>query len=108
MQIRNAMQCNTPSVKPLNKHYRMPDIAVPPLHDIIVLVRAQCLQAAVASSNLGVLSIDTTESRSLAVGKLVHGCLGDVEALGSMVDSEDVDGLSVVGDAVACSALVCI
>jgi hypothetical protein len=65
----------------------------------------QCLQSAVAGSNLGVLSIDTSQSHSLAVGKLVHGCLGKVKTLSSIVDGENVDGLSIVGDAVACSTL---
>jgi hypothetical protein len=85
-------------MKPINKHYSM--------LVIILLMEAQCLQSAVAGSNLGVLRINTSKSGSLAVGKLIHGCLSKVETLGSMVDSENIDGLSVVGDAVACSALV--
>ena len=68
--------------------------------------RAQCLQSAVAGSNLSVLSVNASQSRSLPVGKLVHGCLGEVEALSSVIDGENVDGFSVVGNTVACSALV--
>ena len=66
--------------------------------------KSRSLQSAVAKSNLGVLSIDAAELRSLAVGQVIHGALGQVEASGA-VDGEDVDGLAVVGDAVAGTAL---
>lgn len=67
--------------------------------------KALHLEAAVAVSNLGILSINTAKSRRLAVGEFVHSCLGEVEAIGGVVDSQHVDGLAVVGDAVASSAL---
>lgn len=64
------------------------------------------LETAVADSNLSVLSVDAAKGNSLVVGKLIHCALGEVEAVGSVVHSKDVDGLSVVGDAVAGTALV--
>jgi hypothetical protein len=54
---------------------------------------------------LSVLGIDATESRSLAVREVVHGRLGEVEAVAGVVDSENVDGLAVVGHTVAGTAL---
>lgn|SRR5690348_4368976 len=62
-------------------------------------------EATVASSNLSVLGINATKLGSLAVGKLVHGGLGEVETSGSVVNSQNVDGLAVVCDAVAGTAL---
>lgn len=63
------------------------------------------LETAHVDANLSVLSIDATEGSSLAVGELVHGSLGEVEASAGVVNGEDVDGLAVVGDAVAGTAL---
>ncbi len=63
------------------------------------------LKATVASSNLGILSIDTAESSRLAVGQLIHSPLGKVEAVGGVVNSQNVDCLAVVCDAVASAAL---
>ena len=67
---------------------------------------AHCLETAVADSDLSVLSVDATKGSSLVVGELIHCALGEVEAVGGVVHSKDVDGLSVVGDAVAGTALV--
>jgi hypothetical protein len=63
------------------------------------------LEATVAGSYLGVLSINATELSSLAVGELVHGGLGEVETSCSVVNSQNVDSLAVVCDAVAGTAL---
>ena len=63
------------------------------------------LQSAVASCDLGVLCLNATESLSLAVGEIVHGGLGDVETVASVVDSKNIDSLAVVCDAIAGSAL---
>lgn len=63
------------------------------------------LKTAVADSDLLVLSIDAAEGSSLAVSELVHGSLGNVETSASVVDSKDVDGLAVVGETVAGTAL---
>lgn len=63
------------------------------------------LQAAVAESDLGRLGLNAAELGSLAVGKVVHSGGGKVEATGSSVDAEDVDGLAVVGQGVALAAV---
>jgi hypothetical protein len=63
------------------------------------------LETTVAGGYLSVLRIDATKLSSLAVGKLVHGGLGEVETSGSVVNGQDVDGLAVVCDAVAGTAL---
>jgi hypothetical protein len=63
------------------------------------------LQATVADGNLSILCLDTTKSLSLAVCEVVHGRLGKVEAITSVVNSENVNGLAVVGDTVAGTAL---
>lgn len=55
--------------------------------------------------DLGDGGIDTAESVGLIVGELVHSALGQVEASAGVVNSEDVDGLAVVGDGVALAAL---
>lgn len=62
-------------------------------------------KAAVADSDLGVLRLDATKSRSLSVGEIIHCGLGEVEAVVGMVDSKNVHRLAVVCDAVACTAL---
>lgn len=41
--------------------------------------------------------LDAAEGDGLAVGQLVHGVEGDVEAAAGVVDGEHVDGLAVVG-----------
>lgn len=63
------------------------------------------LEAAVAVSHLRVLSIDASKLGSLAVGKVIHCSLGKVEAIGSVVDGQDVDSLAIVSDSVAGTAL---
>jgi hypothetical protein len=63
------------------------------------------LEATVAGSHLCVLSIDASKLSSLAVGKIVHSGLGEVESSSGVVDGQDVDSLSVVCDSVACAAL---
>lgn len=63
------------------------------------------LQAAVAGRHLHVLRIDATKLLSLVVGQGIHGALCEVEARCGVVDGEHVDGLAVVGDAVAGAAL---
>lgn len=62
-------------------------------------------EATVAGGNLGILSIDATKLRSLVVCELVHGGLGEVEASSGVIDGQNVDGLAVVGDSVAGTAL---
>lgn len=54
---------------------------------------------------MSILSLNPAELRSLAVCEVVHSPLCEVEAIVCMVDSQDVDGLAVVCDAIACSAL---
>jgi hypothetical protein len=63
------------------------------------------LQAAVADSDLSILCLDATKSLSLAVCEVIHGRLGKVEAIASVVNGKNVDGLAVVGDTVAGTAL---
>jgi hypothetical protein len=67
--------------------------------------RNSSLQSAVAGSDLSVLGIDATESLSLAVREVVHGRLGEVKTVTSVVDSENIDSLAVVGHTVASTAL---
>jgi hypothetical protein len=51
------------------------------------------------------LRLDAAKRLSLTVGEVVHGRLGKVEAVGGVVDSEDVDGLAIVCDTIAGPAL---
>ena len=67
--------------------------------------RRKRLKTAHVDADLSVLGVDATEGSSLAVGELVHGRLSEVEASAGVVNGEDVDGLAVVGDAVAGTAL---
>lgn len=62
-------------------------------------------QAAVGGSDLDSGGLNTAEGSSLAVGQLVHGGLGDVEAGGGVVDGQDVDGAATVAQLPASSAL---
>jgi hypothetical protein len=71
----------------------------------IVMYDVHDLKTAVADSNLLVGGINTAKGSSLAVGELVHSSLGNVEASTGVVHSKDVDGLAVVGKAVAGTAL---
>lgn len=64
------------------------------------------LKTALAAVNLGVGSIDVAEGDSLTAGEGVQGTLTKVEAGASMVYSKDVDAVAVVGQAVACTALL--
>lgn len=47
---------------------------------------------------MGGCSIDTTKLDSLAVSECVHGGERNVEARGSMVNSQNVDALALVGE----------
>jgi hypothetical protein len=67
--------------------------------------RTRPLKTAVADSNLGVLSLNATKGLSLTVGEVIHGRLGEVEAVAGVVDSKNVYSLAVVGDTVAGTAL---
>lgn len=62
-------------------------------------------QSAVLAGDPRRLGVDPAELDSLPTGELVHGLLGDVEALGGVVDGEDVDLLALVLEAVADAAL---
>lgn len=62
-------------------------------------------QTAVRSSDLDGGGLNAAEGGSLAVGQLVHGGLGEVEAGGGVVDGEDVDGAPAVAQLPASSAL---
>lgn len=62
-------------------------------------------QAAVGGSRLDDGGLNTAEGSGLAVGQLVHGGLGDVEAGGGVVDGQDVDGAATVAQLPASSAL---
>lgn len=66
---------------------------------------SQHSQAALADGDLDGGGVDTAKSRGLAVGQLVHGRLGEVEAAGGVVDGEDVDGPAGVGELPAGAAL---
>ncbi|OIC46606.1 hypothetical protein A7M48_18845 [Acinetobacter baumannii] len=66
------------------------------------------LETAHVDTDLSVLSVDAAEGFSLVVGELVHGTLGEVEASAGAVDGEDVDGVAVVSDAVAGTALLAV
>ena len=85
-----------------SKHYRML-VIFPIIH--IFLFLARNLKTAVAAVDLSVLGINAAESGSLAVGKLVHGSLGNVEASAGVVHGKDVDAVAVVGEAEALTAL---
>lgn len=63
------------------------------------------LQSTVAGGDLSILCLNATKSLSLAVGELVHGCLGKVEAIAGVVNSKNVHGLAIVCDTVAGTAL---
>jgi hypothetical protein len=63
------------------------------------------LKTAVADSNLGILSLDATESLSLAVREVVHRRLREVETIASVVNSKNIDGLAIVSNTVAGTAL---
>lgn len=63
------------------------------------------LQSTLVDSNLGILRVDAAKISGLVVGQIVHGGLGQVEAVVGVVNGQDVDGLAVVGDAVASAAL---
>lgn len=62
-------------------------------------------QTAVGGSDLDGSGLNAAEGGSLAVGELVHGGLGDVEAGGGVVDGQDVDGAATVAQLPASSAL---
>lgn len=62
-------------------------------------------EATVAGGDLRILSVDATESSRLTVRQIIHSRLGKVEAGGSVVNSQNIDGLAVVCDAVAGAAL---
>jgi len=64
------------------------------------------LQSTLVDSNLGILRVDAAKISGLVVGQIVHGGLGQVEAVVGVVNGQDVDGLAVVGDAVASAALI--
>ena len=87
-----------------NRHYCVLSVANSHLSNCIT--RTRSLQSAVTDGNLGVLCVDASECLSLAVGKLVHSLLGEVEAVGGVVNGKNVDGLAVVCDAVASTALM--
>lgn len=63
------------------------------------------LQATVAHIDLSGSRIDAAQSNSLAVGKVVHGVQCDVEAGSGVVDGKNVDGLAVVAELPAGTAL---
>jgi hypothetical protein len=67
--------------------------------------RIRLLKAAVADSNLGVLSLNAAESLSLTVCKVIHGRFGEVETIAGVVDSKNIYSLAVVGHTVAGTAL---
>ena len=70
-----------------------------------ILRSSLSLQATLVGRNLGVGGVDATELGSLVVGQGIETLLVDVEARSSVVDGKDVDGLALVGDAVAGAAL---
>jgi hypothetical protein len=63
------------------------------------------LKSASADVNLRVLCIDAAQLLGLVVGQVVHSSERNVEAI-CVVNGENVDGLLVIGDAVAGSTLV--
>ena len=63
------------------------------------------LKSTSRSSNLSVLSINTTDLCSQTTSQLVHGSQSNVEALVSVVNSDDVDGSAVVRQLVAGSVM---
>lgn len=65
----------------------------------------QSLQAAVADIHLHGVSLDPTQGDRLPVGELVHGIQSNVEAGRGVVDGQDEDGLAVVAELPASSAL---
>jgi hypothetical protein len=54
---------------------------------------------------LGILGVDASKLGSLTVCELIHGCLGEVEAISSVIHSQDVNSLALVGDSIASTAL---
>lgn len=74
-------------------------------HLSVELDRALRGKTTLRDIDLGDSGVHTAEGISLVVGELVHGTLGQVEAVAGVVDCEDVDGLAVVADRVALAAL---
>lgn len=72
---------------------------------MLVLKHPHALETAHVQSDLRIRRLDTSQLRGLVICQFVHGALGKVEAVGGVVDCEDVDGFAVVGYAVACAAL---
>jgi len=52
------------------------------------------LETAVAEVDLGDGSVNTAKGSSLAVGEVVHGVKGNVQAAGGVVDGKDVDTMT--------------
>lgn len=66
--------------------------------------RLDRLQTAESRGDLGGLRLDAAVPLGVPVGKVVHGREGDVVAV-RLVDSEDIDGLSLEGELPAGAAL---
>ena len=63
------------------------------------------LDLALAGINLDIRDVDPPKLHRLTIGQIVHCCLSDVEARRGMINCQDVDGLAVVCQAVASTAL---
>jgi hypothetical protein len=63
-------------------------------------------QTAVRERDLDSGGVNTAQRGGLAVGQLVHGALGDVEAGAGVVDGQDVDGAAAPAQLPAGAALV--
>jgi hypothetical protein len=86
-----------------NKHYHLLILVIASIQDSHH--SHPHLEATVADIDLSVLSIDATKSLSLAICEVIHGRLGEVEAVAGVVDCKNVDSLAVVCHAVAGTAL---
>jgi len=98
-----------PSIKPIvlrRERIRMSAIqkASYASHKIVEL-RRLLLETAVRRVGVVDLGVDAAELDSLAVCEGVHGIESNVEARGSVVDSEDVDLLALVLEAVAATTV---
>lgn len=86
-------------------HDQIPNAVIPCISPLSHKTHYRHLQAALADGDLDSGSIDPAKSCSLAVGQLVHGRLGKVEAGGGVINGKDVDGPASVGELPAGTAL---
>lgn len=73
------------------------------LHSLSVI--GCCSNLAIAVGDLHVLCVNATKLLSVASCQSIHCLLGNIKTAGRVVNGKDVDGLAVVCDGVAGTAL---